>query len=67
MEPLSEAHAPLLAHVGLDPAIWRYMLYGEIRSEADLLAWVRDILARQALGGDLAFTVFDCQTGLALG
>lgn len=57
LEPLSEAHAPGLAAVGLDDRIWRYMVYGEMRSEADMLAWVRDQLRRQEKGADVPFAV----------
>ena len=34
LEPLSEAHVPDLARVGLEPSIWRDMLYGDIDSAA---------------------------------
>ncbi len=67
LEPMTEAHAPALARVGLDDEIWRLMLYGEMHSEADILAWVRDILSRQAQGTDLAFVVMhqadECAAG----
>lgn len=67
LEPMTEAHLPGLAEVGLDPNIWRYMLYGDIRTEADLLAWIRDILSRQAQGTDLAFTVVHLASGKPAG
>ena len=67
LEPLSEAHVPDLAAVGLDPEIWRYMLYGDIDSEAKLLGFVRDLLARQARGTDLPFAVVDQASGRAIG
>jgi RimJ/RimL family protein N-acetyltransferase len=67
LEPLSEAHAPGLAEVGLEPEIWRHMLYGNVDSEAKLLAFVQDILARQARGTDLPFTVVHRQTGKPIG
>jgi N-acetyltransferase len=57
LEPLSEAHVPGLAEVGLEPDIWRHMLYGNVDTEAKLLAFVRDLLGRQARGTDLPFTV----------
>jgi len=67
LEPLTEAHVPDLAAVGLDPEIWRYMLYGDIDSEAKLLGFVRDLLARQARGTDLPFAVVDQASGRAIG
>lgn len=57
LEPMSEAHIPDLASVGLDPDIWRLMLYGEIQTEQDLRGWVLDILKRQSRGTDLPFVV----------
>lgn len=67
LEPLSEAHVPDLAAVGLDPEVWRYMLYGDIDSEAKMLGFVRDLLARQARGTDLPFAVIDLASGRAVG
>jgi N-acetyltransferase len=57
LEPMAEAHLPGLAEVAFDPNIWRFMLYGDIRTEDDLHNWILDILHRQAQGTDLAFTV----------
>ncbi len=67
LEPLAEAHVPDLTAVGLDPDIWRYMLYGDIDSEAKMLGFVRDLLARQARGTDLPFAVVDQASGRAVG
>lgn len=67
LEPMSEAHLPDFLSIGLDETIWRYMLYGDIRSEQDLRAWVREILARQGRGTDLPFAVIDLDSGRAIG
>jgi RimJ/RimL family protein N-acetyltransferase len=67
LEPLSEAHVADLAAVGLDDRIWQYMPYGEIRTEAQMRAWVQDILQRQARGTDLVFAVIHLPTGSAIG
>ncbi len=67
LEPLSEAHVADLAAVGLDDDIWRYMLYGDIRSVEDLRAWVLEILERQKRGSDLPFAVLDLASGRAIG
>ena len=61
------AHAPGLAQIGLDPEIWRYMLYGDMHNEGDIANWVADILSRQARGTDLAFTVIHRASGRIAG
>lgn len=67
LEPMTEDHVPALARVGLDPRIWQYMVYGQMRSEDDLRAWVRELLRRQARGTDLPFTVFHQPSGQPIG
>ena len=67
LEPLAEAHVPDLCRVGLEPSIWRNMLYGEIDSEARMLGFVQDLLRRQAAGTDLPFAVIDQASGRAIG
>ncbi len=67
LEPLSEGHVADLCRVGFEPDIWQHMLYGEIDSEEKMLAFVRDLLARQARGTDLPFAVVHRATGRAIG
>ena len=67
LEPLAEAHVPGLAAVGAEDEIWQYMLYGTIRSEADMRNWVADMLARAAQGTDLPFAVIDLAAGRVAG
>lgn len=67
LEPLSEAHVPDLAAVGLDERIWRYMRYGSMQTEADLLTWVRMLLGLQEAGSDLPFAVIWERSGRAVG
>ena len=67
LEPLSESHVPDLAVAGNDEGIWRYMLYGTIRTEADMRGWVEDILNRQRGGTDLPFAVIHLESGKAIG
>jgi N-acetyltransferase len=67
LEPLSETHVPDLCGVGFEPSIWRHMLYGNVDSEAKMLAFVHDLLGRQARGGDLPFAVVYQATGRAIG
>ncbi|GAB4504002.1 MAG: GNAT family protein [Anaerolineales bacterium] len=63
LEPLSEAHIPGLAAIGLDESIWEYMLYGDVRSEEDIRRWVLDILSRP----DLPFAVIHLASGQVAG
>jgi RimJ/RimL family protein N-acetyltransferase len=67
LEPMTEAHVPALAQVGLDPRIWQYMIYGQMQTEADLRQWVREILRRAARGTDLPFTVIYQASGQPIG
>jgi RimJ/RimL family protein N-acetyltransferase len=67
LEPLAVSHVPDLAAVGLDERIWRYMLYGNINTKAKMLAFVRDMLSRQARGTDLPFAVIYQDTDCAIG
>jgi RimJ/RimL family protein N-acetyltransferase len=67
LEPLSEAHIPALAKVGLDEEIWRYMRYGKVETVEQLTAWVRELLDLQARGTDLPFTVIHLASGAAIG
>jgi len=67
LEPMTEAHVPELARLGLDPRIWQYMIYGQMNTEDDLRGWVREILRRQERGTDLPFTVIHQQSNRAIG
>ncbi|MCU0485210.1 MAG: GNAT family N-acetyltransferase [Anaerolineales bacterium] len=65
--PLSEAHVPGLARVGLDDSIWRLMRYGEMRTEADIHRFVTRLLQKQAAGTDLPFAVVLIASGEPIG
>jgi RimJ/RimL family protein N-acetyltransferase len=67
LEPLSEAHVPDLTLAGQDEEIWRYMVYGVVRTEEQMRALVRKLLDRQAQGTDLPFAVIHLPTGRAVG
>ena len=67
LEPLTEAHVPALAAVGCDDRIWQFMLYGQIRTEADMRIWVRNLLNGQAAGTDLPFAVIHLASGCVAG
>lgn len=57
LEPLSEDHIPGLTEIGAGQDFWGFMLYGDIKSEADMRNWVFDIMERGKKGGDLPFAV----------
>lgn len=63
LEPLSEAHIPGLAAIGLDESIWEHMLYEPVRTEEDMRRWVLDILSRP----DLPFAVIHLPSGQVTG
>ncbi|MBN2386156.1 MAG: GNAT family N-acetyltransferase [Anaerolineales bacterium] len=67
LEPLSEAHVPALAAVGCEEEIWRYMRYGQMRTEDEMRIWVRELLALQDGGSDMPFTVFHLASGRVAG
>lgn len=67
LEPLEEAHIPELALAGRDEAIWQFMRYGQITTEAGMRAWVMELLDAQAQGTDLPFAVIHKASGRAIG
>ncbi len=67
LEPLSEAHVPELAVSGRDEAIWEFMRYGNITTQAGMQAWVMELLNAQAQGTDLPFAVIHLASGVAIG
>ncbi len=67
LEPLSESHIPDLCRVGLDERIWRFMRYGMVLTEAQMRAWVLEILRRQTSGNEIPFAVIHLESGRAVG
>ena len=67
LEPLTEAHVPGLAEIGIGQNFWHYMLYGEMNTEADMRNWVLDILGRAEKGTDLPFAAIDLVSGRVAG
>ena len=61
--PMTEAHVPGLAAIGLDDNIWEHMLYGEMRSEDDMRTWVREIISRS----DVPFVAIHLASGRVAG
>jgi N-acetyltransferase len=67
LEPMSEAHVPGLAEIGVGQTFWDFMLYGNISSVEDMQNWVRDILSRAEKGTDLPFVVIHFASGRVAG
>jgi RimJ/RimL family protein N-acetyltransferase len=67
LEPMTEAHAPALAEIGVGQPFWDFMLYGNINTVDDMRNWVLDILARQTKGTDLPFVAIHLQSGRVAG
>lgn len=64
LEPMSEAHVPALAEIGAGQDFWHFMLYGDMRTEADMRNWALDILSRQ---GDVPFVAIQLSSGRVAG
>ncbi len=67
LEPMTEAHVPALAQIGVGQDFWHFMLYGDMHTEADMRAWVSDILSRVQKGTDQPFVVVDLASGRVAG
>jgi N-acetyltransferase len=67
LEPMSEAHIPALAEIGVGQPFWAFMLYGDIDSVDDMRKWVMDILARAEKGTDLPFVAVHLDSGRVAG
>lgn len=67
MEPLSlERHFDDLCRIGLEPELWRFTI-AQIRSPADLRAYLDEALAEQAAGRSLPFATVHKGEGRAVG
>jgi len=67
LEPMTEAHIPGLAQIGIGQSFWDFMLYGNINTEDDMRGWVRDILSRAEKGTDLPFVAIHLASGRVTG
>jgi len=67
LEPLSESHIPDLTVAASDESIWRYMRYGTVTNQEQMLGWVQAVLAEQARGTDLPFAVIHLESNRAVG
>lgn len=66
LEPLTQAHLPALAAVGLDPDLWRWTV-SRVRDEREMGVWLEAALTDQAAGRALPFVILDRATGLVIG
>jgi RimJ/RimL family protein N-acetyltransferase len=64
---LSRSHVPELTQAGLDEDIWKHMVYGTIRTQAQMLELVEELIRRQERGTDLPFAVIHIPTNRAIG
>ena len=67
LEPMTAAHIPGLAEIGVGQTFWDFMLYGNMETETDMANWVREILARAERGTDLPFVAIHLETGRVAG
>jgi N-acetyltransferase len=67
LEPMTEAHIPGLAEIGVGQNFWDFMLYGRMDSEEDMRDWVMDIISRGEKGTDLPFVVIHLTSGRVAG
>lgn len=67
LEPMTEAHIPGLAEIGVGQDFWDFMLYDHMNSVADMTDWVRDILSRAEKGADLPFVAIHLASGRVAG
>jgi RimJ/RimL family protein N-acetyltransferase len=67
LEPMTEAHVPGLAELGIGQPFWDFMVYGKINSVDDMRNWVRDVLGRAQKGTDLPFVAIHLESGRVAG
>ncbi len=67
LEPMTEAHVPALARIGVGRDFWQFMLYGDMKTEEDMKNWVLDILDRAAHGTDVPFVAIHLASGTVAG
>ena len=67
LELMNETHVPALAEIGVGQDFWHFMVYGDMKTEDDMRAWVLDILSRAAKGTDLPFVAVELKSGRVAG
>ena len=67
LEPMTEAHIPALAEIGVGQDFWDFMLYGRMDSQEDMRGWTMDILSRAGTGTDVPFVAIHLASGRVAG
>jgi RimJ/RimL family protein N-acetyltransferase len=67
LEPMTEAHVPGLAQIGVGQPFWDFMVYGRMETADDMRGWVREILSRAEKGTDLPFVAIHLASGRVAG
>ena len=67
LEPMTQAHVPALAQIGIGHTFWDFMVYGAMNTEEDMRGWVTDVLSRAEKGTDLPFVVIHLASGRVAG
>ncbi len=66
LEPLTRAHLPGLAEVGLDEELWRW-IPTPVRTAQEMEAYIQTALDEQARGVSLPFAIVEKASGRAIG
>ena len=67
LEPMTEAHIPGLAEIGVGQKFWDFMVYGSVTSMDDMRNWVLEILSRAENGTDVPFVAIHLASGRVAG
>ena len=67
LEPMTVAHAPALAEIGVGQKFWDFMVYGKMETEEDMCGWVQEILSRAEKGTDVPFVAIHLASGRVAG
>ena len=67
LEPMTEAHIPALAEIGVGQGFWDFMVYGRMDNEEEMRGWVMEILSRAEMGTDVPFVVIHLASGRVAG
>jgi N-acetyltransferase len=67
LEPMTEAHIPALAEIGVRQPFWDFMVYGRMETDEDMRGWALDILSRAEKGTDLPFVAIQLASGRVAG
>jgi len=67
LEPMTEAHVPALAEIGVGQDFWDFMVYGRMDTVEDMRGWVKEILSRAEKGTDLPFVAIHIDSGRVAG